>query len=129
MTFLEKLDSSGSKIASKTVWGVKTCKFYKVSMILNSPNHWDELTEGNLHTFFILNDVVADEKPRGIFNEFLKNDLLGHKRVFELLGGKMKCPDSDEQLSGLGFSSTQNNSVIVKVTGKTTRILKVKTNV
>lgn len=129
MTFLQKLDSSGSKITSKTVWGVKTNKFHKVSMILNSPNHWDGQKEGNQHTFFIINDVVADEKPRGIFNEFLKNDLLEHKRVFELLGGKMKCPDSDEQLSGVGFSSTQNNSVIVKVTGKTTRVLKVKTNV
>lgn len=38
---------------------------------------------------------------------------------------KMKAPYSDNQLSGLGFSSTIRNSVICKVTGSFTRTIKV----
>lgn len=41
------------------------------------------------------------------------------------LANKMKAPYSDNQLSGLGFSSTIRNSVICKVTGSFTRTIKV----
>jgi hypothetical protein len=130
LTFLSSMDQSGSKVTSREIWKVNTNKFHKVSIILNSPNYWDgQTSNGNLHTFFIIDAVKSPASPRGIFNEFLRNDLLEHKRVFELLGGRMKCPDSEQQLSGLGFSSTQKNAVTVKVTGKTTRILKVTTHV
>jgi hypothetical protein len=63
--------------------------------------------------------------PRGFFNEFLRGDLDKHKRVFEALGSKMRVPASNVQLSGLGFSSTQSNSVVIRVEGKSKRVLKV----
>lgn len=48
-----------------------------------------------------------------------------HRKVFEVLADKMKTPYQEHQLSGLGFSSTMRNSVIVKVDGTFSRTLKV----
>jgi hypothetical protein len=116
----------GSKqTPSKEIWGLFTNRFQPVSMVLNSPNYWEGNAKGNRHTFFILEGTKNPNSPRGIFNEYLKPELLAHKRVFELLGSKMIVEDSEQQLSGLGFSSTQRNSVTIKVTGKTTRVIKV----
>lgn len=111
---------------SKEVWGVTTNKLHKVKMIMNSPNHWDGNNTGNKHWFFILEDCKNPEEARGFFNEYLKRDLRDHRKVFEVLAGKMKCEESRDQLSGLGFSSTQRNEVICKVTGNFTRMLKIK---
>jgi hypothetical protein len=61
---------------------------------------------------------------RGFFNEFLKQDLNVHRKVFEILGSKMKAEFSEDQLSGIGFSSTQRNSVLCRVTGQTSRVIK-----
>jgi hypothetical protein len=74
----------------------------------------------------MLKDCISDEEPNGFFNEFLKEELMAHKRVFEVLGGKMKVPPSQDQLSGLGFSSTLRNSMVCKVTGSIVRTLKVQ---
>lgn len=121
--FIKSLDSTTS---SKTVWGVGTNKFTRVSMCLLSPNYWDEQNgTGNKHYFFILEGCKNENQPRGFFNEFLSNDLAIHKHVFEALGSKMRVEDSDDQLSGLGFSSTQRNSVIAKVEGNITRTIKI----
>jgi len=35
--------------------------------------------------------------------------------VFEILGNKTKCEVTSEQLSGLGFSSTKRESVLIRV--------------
>lgn len=119
--------SSGSKAVSKDVFGISTNKFQKVSMILPSPNHWDsEAKKGNLHTLFILDKARTDAEVRGIFNEFLKPELNAHRKVFELLGNKSKIAPAENQLAGLGFSSTQNAEVICRVTGRMTRLIKIK---
>ncbi len=110
--------------SSKEKWGMSTNKFQKVSMVMNSPNHWDG-DHGNKHYFFILDKAKTDETPRGFFNEFLTEDLLKNKRVFEVLGGKLKPEASDKELSGLGFSSTNRASVICKVEGKFERTIKI----
>jgi len=120
------LNNNGSRVSSIPMWNMGSNKFYPVSMIMNSPNHWGDKVSGNKHTFFIIDKAINDESPRGIFNEFLKSELTEHKRVFELLGSKLKIEKTDNQLSGLGFSSTQRNEVIVKVSGAFTRIIKVK---
>ena len=49
-----------------------------------------------------------------------------HRKVFELLAGKTKVEPSDDQLSGVGLSSTVNNYVYLRVTGKTKRIFRVE---
>lgn len=111
--------------SSKEIWDLPTQKFHKVNMIMNSPNHWDGEDVGNKHLFFILDKCKNPEPVRGFFNEFLMNDLIKHRKVFEILGSKMKAEPSDNQLSGLGFSSTQRNQLICKVTGAFTRTIKI----
>lgn len=115
-----------STTSSKPIWGLNTNDYHKVSMIMNSPNYWNDKQVGNKHTFFMLQNCINPGTPRGFFNEYLKDDLMKHKRVFEVLGSKMKVAESDTQLSGVGFSSTQRNSVVVRVEGTSKRLLKVK---
>lgn len=123
-TLKEYLKSTQS---SKEVWGVTTNNFIPVSVVMYSPNYWDEQDGiGNRHYMFMLKDCVNPENPNGFYNEFLKNDLDKHKRVFEALGGKMAVEYVDDQLSGIGFSSTKRNDVVVKVKGATERIMRVK---
>ena len=62
---------------------------------------------------------------RGFFNEFLRNDLNEHRKVLEIVGSKIRASNEPHQLSGLGFSSTLRNSVLCKVCGKFTRVLKI----
>jgi len=122
---IKKSLASNSVTKSSDVWGVKTNQFQKVAMIMASPNYWDGQGVGNKHTFFMLDKCKNPETPRGFFNEFLKEDLMAQKRVFEALGDKMKVAPSDEQLSGLGFSSTNKAHIVCRVEGAFTRVLKV----
>lgn len=102
---------------SQEKWGVKTETFVKVNTMLLSPNHWDENRVGNKHHFFILEGCKNPEPIRGIYNEFLNSQLDKHRKVFEVLGDKTKCEVVDEQLSGVGFSSTRGDTVTVRVKG------------
>lgn len=111
---------------SKEIWGINTNKFQKVSMIMLSPNYWDNQSIGNKHYFFMLEGCRNSEKTRGFFNEYLKESLNEHRKVFEILGNNLLLPTSLEQLSGLGFSSTVRNELICKVEGSFERIIKVK---
>ena len=116
-----------STASSKDIWGIKTNNFVPVSVIMYSPNYWDEQDGiGNKHYMFMLKGCKNDENPNGFFNEYLKAELVEHKRVFEALGSKMKVDDNDNQLSGLGFSATKRDEVVVKVIGSTERLLKIK---
>ena len=121
--FVESLPSSTS---SKTIWNLNTNQFQPVYVFMYSPNYWDEQKGiGNKHYIFILNNCINDESPNGFFNEFLKEELMPHKRVFEALGSKMRVEPSNNQLSGLGFSSTQRNSIVCKVSGNFTRTIRI----
>ena len=104
-----------SSSAAKTEWDVTTQQFQEVSTIMLSPNHWDDKAIGNKHFFFMLEGCKNPDQVRGFYNEFLNEDLRKHRKVFEVLSSNMKCAPDDHQLSGLGFSSTQRNTLIVKV--------------
>ena len=107
-------------------WNINTNKFHTVNMLMHSPNHWDEQNIGNRHYFFILEGCLNPDTARGFYNEFLPQSLHDHRKVFEVLGSKMRVEHSENQLSGLGFSTTKRNHVICKVSGSFNRMLKIQ---
>lgn len=123
---IEFISSLPMAEASKEQWGVKTMKFLKVDMVMLSPNHWDGQKVGNKHYFFMLDGCANPNKARGFYNEFLRNDLAEHRKVFEVLSSKLKTEITDNQLSGVGFSSTQRNEVLCRVRGTFNRVVKIK---
>lgn len=119
--FLQSLPSTTS---TREIWSLQTNQFHPVSVCTYSPNFWDgQRGIGHKHVFFMLAGCVNDEQPNGFFNEYLPQRLLEHKRVLAALGNRMKAAQSDDQLSGVGFSSTKRNSLICKVDDK--RVVKI----
>jgi uncharacterized protein YfaP (DUF2135 family) len=104
--------------ASKNKWGIDTETLVPVDTLLASPNHWGGQAVGNKHWFFILKGCKNPEPARGIYNEFLRSDLEPHRKVFEALGAKTKCEPTNDQLSGIGFSSTRSDEATVVVKGR-----------
>jgi len=121
--FVKSLDSSTS---SKEIWGINTNKFTKVNVAMLSPNYWDgQEGIGHKQYFFFIGDCKNESAPRGFYNEHLNTKLMEHKRVFEAMGSKMRVAPSEDQLSGVGFSSTERASIIAKVEGKISRVIKI----
>ena len=118
---MEIVKSLPSSPATKTIWGVPTQTFHKVRVVMLSPNHWDGIATGNKHYIFALDGCRNEGKARGFFNEFLNEGLTPHRKVLEVVGSKMRTEESEHQLSGLGFSSTQRNYLFCKVQGSFSR--------
>lgn len=115
-----------STVQSRKLWGLDTQNWQRVAALLKSPNHWEgEKGVGNLHYFFMLEGCVNDGNARGFYNEFLREELSPHRKVLELVGSKSRTEETVNQLSGIGFSSSGRQEVIVRVTGRTQRVLKV----
>lgn len=116
ISLVPTIKEGSTSFKSTNEWGIDTMKFQKVSCIMFSPNHWGGNAIGNKHLFFMIDGCKNPDPVRGFFNEYLRADLeKEHKRVFEALGSRAKAEYSDDQLSGLGFSSTSHNDVVVKV--------------
>jgi len=122
LTYISSLDGTER---SREIWGINTNNFHNVSIAMLSPNHWDGAGVGNKHYFFMLEGCANPDSTRGFYNEFLKDELKPHKRVFEALGAKMTAPPVPGQLCGLGFSSTQRNEILCRVHGKFERTVKI----
>jgi hypothetical protein len=122
---IKPMIDSTSNIVSKDKWGIKTNQFIKVKSIMNSPNYWNNPI-GNKHYLFMLENCISDEKPKPFFNEFLKEDLAKDRKVFEVMSSKLTIPEDVNQLSGIGFSETQRNHLLVRVDGNFKRNLKIK---
>lgn len=114
--------------AGRVAWGMNTMQFHPVTMIMNSPNHWDDVKPpvGTRHVFFMLDGCKSDETPNGFYNEFLPSALVPHRKALELVANELRVEPADEQLSGIGFSVTKSDTFVVRVTGSTTRVLRVK---
>jgi hypothetical protein len=119
------LESLPTTQAVRNIWSIPTQTFHHVNVLMLSPNYWDEKAVGNKHYFFMLDGCKNDGTARGFFNEFLKEDLTPHRKVFEVVAAKTKPQVTKDQLSGLGFSSTQRNTLICRVKGSFTRTIKV----
>lgn len=111
--------------ASQDKWNLKTNEWIPVDMIMKSPNFWDDQKIGNEHVFFMLKDCKNPDDVRGFYNEFLREEMNTHRKVFELLASNMKAPYNDNQLSGVGFSLTNKDEITVRVKGAVNRVLKV----
>ena len=109
-------------------WGVKSNTFVPVNVICYSPNYWDEQSGiGNKHYMFMLKGCVNPETPSAWYNEYLNSDLYpNHRKVMEAMGFAAHVDPTEDQLSGIGFSSTVRNDLIVKVKGATERVMKIK---
>ena len=73
----------------------------------------------------MLDDCQAEGNIRGFYNEFLPTTLRPHRKVLEIVGERMLIAPDPQQLSGLGFSSTQRNTVVVRITDHYARPVRV----
>lgn len=130
------LSSLPSTQASKNVWNLTTQQFHKVNAVMLSPNYWhrqdetlafkpDHVGIGNKHWFFMLEGCANEGTARGFYNEFLSSELEPHRKVMEMVGARMRTEEASRQLSGLGFSSTQRSSLLCRIEGAFTRVVKV----
>mgnify|MGYP001606550980 CR=1 FL=1 len=106
-------------------WGLRTAQWHTVTRMLLSPNYWGTNANGNKHYLFALAGCISDEAPRPFYNEFLKQELEVHRKVFEILGSKIAIASTPDQVSGVGFSETQRAQVIMRVTSRSQRVIKV----
>lgn len=127
---IERVEPGDAAITSSAIsqekWGLTTEQYVKVVAVTLSPNYWGENAVGNKHTFFVLEGAKNDEATRGFYNEFLHPRLEPHRKVFEVIGDKTKCEPTEGQLSGLGFSSTKKDVILVRAQqGKKQKLYKI----
>ena len=106
-------------------WNVPFDDFVPVSLICFSPNYWNGNEFGNKHIFFMLKNCINDTNPSGWFNEYLNNELHPHRKVMEALSSIMRVEDTENQLSGIGFSLGKLGENKITVNVKTDNIQRI----
>jgi hypothetical protein len=114
-----------NKPSRKTKWNLETLQYHNVSAITFSPNCWGDKAIGNKQYMFFLENCKADEKVLPFYNEFLKPELNEDRKVFEMLANKAVVEPVENELSGIGFSDSVRNHVILEITGQFKRHIKV----
>lgn len=123
---IHKPTNSSTKVENN--WSINSNTFNTVSSIMYSPNHWHGEKTGNKHYIFTINGCTNPDKIRGLYNEHLNEKYNSRRKSFDFLGEKLICEHSEDQVSGLGFSSTKRDDLLVKVTynNRKTKLLKIK---
>lgn len=102
--------------ANITSWGVKLGGVVPVTLITKSPSHWDgESCNGNLIYMFALAGCKADIPLAGVHNEYLHPDIHSKRRVIQNLIESSKVEPTEDQTSGIGFSTTRRPTAVVEV--------------
>jgi hypothetical protein len=120
--FTDLLNSRISYSGPGDHWNVPLNDFVPVSLICFSPNYWNGNEFGNKHVFFMLKDCINDTNPSGWFNEYLNNELHPHRKVMEALSSMIRVEDTENQLSGIGFSLGKLGYSKITVKVKTSNI-------
>lgn len=115
-----------SGVSSRELYGLETNQFHKVNLICLSPNHWGDNNVGNKYYLFMIDKCKVDEPIRSFHNENLISELTTHRKVLDTLANVNMIAPAKKQLSGLGYNSTVNDEVIVKLAGTHKRMLKIK---
>ncbi|MBR6023893.1 MAG: hypothetical protein IK044_02860 [Methanobrevibacter sp.] len=110
------------RLSNTNHWNIALEDFVPVSLICFSPNYWNDNEFGNKHIFFMLNDCINDTNPSGWFNEYLNNELHPNRKVMEALSSRIRVEDTENQLSGVGFSLGKLGERKVTVKVKTNNI-------
>lgn len=123
LVFSPAMSIGSSSAVSTEKWGICTGQKIPVEAVMLSPNHWgpEDQRRGNRHHIFSLQGCRNPSPARGFFNEYLRSDLHEHRKVFEVLGSKLMVEPSEDQISGVGFSSTRHDraTFIVRKDGAT----------
>lgn len=113
---IKPIMDSTSDVTQKEIWNVTTNSFQRINAIIDSPNFWGKNNTGNRHTVFVIDKCKTSEPIRGMFNEFIKDEILvNHKRVLEAMGGMTKIEPEDKQLAGIGFSESRDMDLVVRI--------------
>lgn len=104
-----------------SIWGLNVSQWVEVTQMCMSPNYWGD-NIGNEFLFMFLKGCYWGEstKPRGIFNEMVRNSIKeGNRQALEHLGSLIEVETIKEpECSGLGFNTSQSSSFFVKVNQK-----------
>ena len=106
---------------SGSIWGLNVSQWVEVTQMCMSPNYWGD-NIGNEFLFMFLKGCSWGEstKPRGIFNEMVRNSIKeGNRQALNHLGSLIEVETiKGPECSGLGFNTSQATSFFVKVNQK-----------
>ena len=112
--------------SSSNLWGLDTNQFHTVNLISLSPNYWGDNAVGVKHYFFFLDGCHSDKPMRSFHIENLNSDLLKERKVLEVFGISDNLEPTEKQLAGLGFTDDSKETLIVKLTGRFKRAVRIR---